>query len=1079
MIIRYEGGNSGVIAYLEDGKKLGRDLQRDEIDHRVILSGDPALTDSIINSIKDKGQDRYERIVISFFEDDIATEKMEEIVNDYKSLLMSAYEDEEYDFYAEAHIPKVKHDIDIETGELIERKPHIHIVIPNKNLVTGGSLNPVGLAKSNTDYLDAIQETLNKKYDLVSPKDRPRSPEKPTLNRVKGDFFNERNQELKESLLEKIQDRNIRDMESFQNLLKEFGETRVYNKGKDNEYYGIKQEGEKRFTRLKNHFFSKEYIEDRVVEKTNLEKHYEKLVNEWKDKKSLEVRFIVALSKKDREEYKTLSDDQKLEFLNKKREEVKNEIGGTEEALSRTGRSDKERGLEKSRGRFSTRSNNLERLPPLQKRNVANGIRGYREESSSILQDGKLNNMEKEQSIERRYFDREMRWASNGRRRELSYPNQKITKNDHGYSKEHIAYLKKEINPDRFLSYCATNYLVNPHDHKVSYSKNGDPRYSVGKRNYNSLDFLTKHINLEVDEALDFMQKIHDDEVEGVKFNPISEYKGKTKGLDWREYNKARKEVYSNYKEERGSIYSEYIENLKGIKEKDKDKREVVKSFYLIRKKQEEERLKENYSNSVKILKAEFISFNKVESMEAIKKNIFKDLTNSVSSIDDDKVNTYEELLKRNRAYLKFEDQFQSGKKLGDYVVNKKEDEIDFLDQETKKTVFSDKKGQIKLQSSEIKMDDIKALMQYAHDKYNGKLKLSGSKEFKTACALACSQLGLNVILKPNKYHDLMMKENSLKDIKSELTTGRVVTDNLLEKFSDKNNDQQYIDKAMELAEEKIKEIHSSLDERGFSFDQENSRATIDGKDYDLPKYIDNENDAKNYSSYLLLDTEEITNEIDKEIIQELDPELDLNREIDQKANDQNNEFNEVANDSVMTQEEPLMTGQDITYSDLKEISEKENIQDHLLKIAKNLDDSSKEVYQDEINRSSRIFEATEKIHASNRVKEAIFNDSRKDKSDIAYVAKEISSLSTDMRIKGRLNYKDGQLSVNSFKDKNKENIGLSISYDSKENKGEAKINGNVYEFKGVKEFQQKMQDIRMNIERNVKENERSFEMDR
>ncbi|WP_216826945.1 hypothetical protein [Klebsiella variicola] len=130
MIVRFGGGNSGIAEYLEKGRKADRDYSREEMDHRLILSGDLSLTDTIIDSIENKGQERYLHITLSFHETEISRETLQAVTDEYKSLLMNAYHDDEYSFYAEAHLPKLTHIADNKTGELIERKPHIHIVVP-------------------------------------------------------------------------------------------------------------------------------------------------------------------------------------------------------------------------------------------------------------------------------------------------------------------------------------------------------------------------------------------------------------------------------------------------------------------------------------------------------------------------------------------------------------------------------------------------------------------------------------------------------------------------------------------------------------------------------------------------------------------------------------------------------------------------------------------------------------------------------------------------------------------------------------------------------------------------------------
>ena len=58
MIVRYGGGNDGIVDYLINGRKAERQYTRDELDHRVVLDGDLQTTDKIINSIEDNKQDR-------------------------------------------------------------------------------------------------------------------------------------------------------------------------------------------------------------------------------------------------------------------------------------------------------------------------------------------------------------------------------------------------------------------------------------------------------------------------------------------------------------------------------------------------------------------------------------------------------------------------------------------------------------------------------------------------------------------------------------------------------------------------------------------------------------------------------------------------------------------------------------------------------------------------------------------------------------------------------------------------------------------------------------------------------------
>lgn len=144
MLIRVKGGSEGIAEYLSNGQKQDRELTRDELDERVILDGDLELTDNIIKNM-DKDGERYLHITLAFKEDDLSRETMQDITRDFKQFAFGdAYESDEYNFYAEAHLPKVKSYVNRQTGDLVERKPHIHIVIPEINLLSGKNLNPFG-----------------------------------------------------------------------------------------------------------------------------------------------------------------------------------------------------------------------------------------------------------------------------------------------------------------------------------------------------------------------------------------------------------------------------------------------------------------------------------------------------------------------------------------------------------------------------------------------------------------------------------------------------------------------------------------------------------------------------------------------------------------------------------------------------------------------------------------------------------------------------------------------------------------------------------------------------------------------
>ncbi|WP_060275238.1 LPD7 domain-containing protein [Burkholderia ubonensis] len=257
--------------YLEDGRKKDREFSRDELDERVVLAGDLEVTDAIVQSIDaDEGVDRYLSITLSFKEDEVDVETMRAIAREFEAFVFRAYRPDEYNFYAEAHLPRIKSYVDRKTGALVERKPHIHVVLPKLNLISGQHLEPLGLVKSNIDYIDAFQEHINAKYGLASPKDNRRvhiTDASEMISRYRGDLFGQASRELKEQLLDAVLDREIERYDDFLVLLAERGTVRMRNAGRDDAYPNVKPAGAAKGVNLKEHVFSKEFIELPTAEK--------------------------------------------------------------------------------------------------------------------------------------------------------------------------------------------------------------------------------------------------------------------------------------------------------------------------------------------------------------------------------------------------------------------------------------------------------------------------------------------------------------------------------------------------------------------------------------------------------------------------------------------------------------------------------------------------------------------------------------------------------------------------------------------------------------------------------------------
>lgn len=785
MLVRISGANDGITQYLIDGVKNGRDFTRDELDKRVILDGDLDLTDQVISSIPNRGQERYLHITLSFHEERVDEDILKKVTEDYKKLLMSSHEFDEYNFYAEAHIPKIKQITDYRTGEEVERKPHIHIVIPNKNLLTGKSLNAVGLVERNIKELDAIQEHINLKYGFESPKDHLRiqgGDRSEIISREKADIFKESRGELKAKIFEDMEKNNIRDDIDFRNMLEKYGEVKIYKEGKPDRYFAVKPAGDKRFTRLKSRAFNKEYIEKRsLAEPIKNVTQINKLVENWRNVTSKEIKYINPRTKSKRVQYALLSKQAKVEYIKNEENEYYGKHKDSIGYLHRKGSDLKSGVKELKRETRAITASSSQRLPSMRERQLVHTIRGRGTgEFNPLLPSYDGNNVaEKRQA--RLDTGREVRHKAYRDIDNLKPKTSAIKNDPFIIDKEELKtldYIKKNIDPERFLSHCIVNYLMDPSKHKIGRGKDGSHRFSDNKRNWNALDFLTRTVNLDLDEAVEELKNIYNSQVRDDSYIKVESKINLTRE-DLKEKREAihyqSSKIRSLYKNEvklSNKEFSEKIndlyENLKGSYKE----RETLKTFYLAMKMNRYSVLKKKFESSLKEIRAIHYNYDPSKKKEYEMKfrklaQKFKDDGNVIEAHSP--YLSFEEVMEKNKRDLDLEDNINKKKvaSIADFAVvkNEKKGTVAFVDPATRETVFQDNGNHIKYNGTEDK-DATLAALEYAHAKFGGKIKLTGSADFKKACVEALAESDMVVILAPKELHAEMMKLKSEMELK-------------------------------------------------------------------------------------------------------------------------------------------------------------------------------------------------------------------------------------------------------------------------------------------------------------------------
>lgn len=541
MLIRITGGREGIAEYLVRGQKQDREWGREELDERVVLDGDLELTNAVVKGMEKEGE-RYLHITLAFREDALTTETLKSITSDFKQFAMSAYEADEFNFYAEAHLPKIKSYTHGRTGQSIERKPHIHVVIPEKNLLSGQNLNPFGKVEQQIKFLEAFQEHANAKYGLASPKDHRRvefTSESEMISRYKSDVFQGSGKALKERILKEVLDRQISDYAGFKALLAEHGLTRTRNAGQDAEYQNVKPTALTKGINLKDYVFSREFIEKVGTEKKRFlvdegRKHYESQqqtratgpdltarLTEWHAVRALEIKYLNSGNRKlyaayrsaERDEKQTILAELSAKFYLKYRKEPSHERPGQLVADISENLRAASRNIESTRGAFGghqrARRNVTRRragrvVDALGRRLGGNQAKGWQVDFAAPQ-------------------SRDRRGSDNVTGQLVAELRERVAESKASNVAE-FAKIKRELDARRLLLHLSKTHGLIPEKYGVTKGKDGADRITAGSRNLNVSDFLTQELRLSFTEAAPILRRVYaaqiDKEVTEIRSDP-------------------------------------------------------------------------------------------------------------------------------------------------------------------------------------------------------------------------------------------------------------------------------------------------------------------------------------------------------------------------------------------------------------------------------------------------------------------------------------------------------------------------------------------------------------------------------
>jgi hypothetical protein len=532
MLVRVSSGASGIVSYLETGRKKGREFDRDLIDERITLDGDLNVIDAIIDSTKtaQEGDAKYLHITLGFSEDfttldncldsEVNLRKMQEVTNAYKAMLMTAYDPSEYAFYAEAHIPKVSHEINESTGQYEKRLPHIHIVIPMRNLESGRYLNPFGFGKDTLQYAEAMQESINTEFKLRSPKNAVRDESESSLKLQKhNDKFKEKSPvQIKKIIKTMVENGEIASFDDLVKTAEQFGDVKI-RQGSDGDYINVKPTWADKGINLKDwklDSFLKAGGEGVKAATVTLKK-YDDVVHHWKERAALEARYVTSGNKKI---YKALDEAGKLELLRKKIAETTLRLTPQEATNERPNYTEinieRQSNIELAAALCQSDTANARRRKPPETiasvRNLSSVPMVHKRRSAEmLLQQNALDSLGASRAAHN-----EVRRTGNGNTGtgiEASERVGRITLSVVDTLKKmevpgtiSADKLKSETSPSVVLSDAARRFGIKIDDYSISSAKDGTPRIRHSDKHYNLGDFYTKHIGITWAEALPILK---------------------------------------------------------------------------------------------------------------------------------------------------------------------------------------------------------------------------------------------------------------------------------------------------------------------------------------------------------------------------------------------------------------------------------------------------------------------------------------------------------------------------------------------------------------------------------------------
>uniref|UniRef100_UPI0030D79818 LPD7 domain-containing protein n=1 Tax=Escherichia sp. E4702 TaxID=2044465 RepID=UPI0030D79818 len=210
---------------------------------------------------------------------------------------------------------------------------------------------------------------------------------------------------------------------------------------------------------------------------------------------------------------------------------------------------------------------------------------------------------------------------------------------------------------------------------------------------------------------------------------------------------------------EKKNMYNELREMRQQIYSLPKENRDVAKGVLVYKKITTLERLDDMYAAGRSFINQYHKDWNEdknaMKAIDKLKNYLNKENENSISGAEIEL-----SLEKAVQAQKRLQELQQTNTRLKDLVMDKQETKIVYRDQKTESPVFTDK-GDFVVAGKNPSKEEIGIMLEYSKEKFGGVLKLTGSEEFKKECALVAAERDMNIILRPEKYQQMLLEHKA------------------------------------------------------------------------------------------------------------------------------------------------------------------------------------------------------------------------------------------------------------------------------------------------------------------------------